>query len=169
MLLELLDHHHELLIAAIEPLICARNCRSLYALAASCRRLRAFLAAEFPILAHMQHFKRVVADINAIDKIICVDNEQNYSTIMNINDRIICYVQFAGDAALTVCVDDTVDTKGRSISLGNTGLLGLMYLNDYEMGEIDCSNIVGPIKKYLTRASNLYNYVERILDIKMGF
>jgi hypothetical protein len=52
MLLELLNHHSRLFLAAIEPLILRRDCRSLGALAVTCRQIRSFLADEVPMLNH---------------------------------------------------------------------------------------------------------------------
>jgi hypothetical protein len=65
MLLELLEHHYELFLAAIEPLICARGGRSLAALGASCRSLRSVII-NLPIYVHMLKLRPIHNVINEI-------------------------------------------------------------------------------------------------------
>jgi hypothetical protein len=67
MLLELLNHHQELFLAAIGPLIGARKAADLATLGASCRQLWDFLAAEVPLYGHYQLSKKYLNDIKSIN------------------------------------------------------------------------------------------------------
>jgi hypothetical protein len=83
MLIELLQHHHELLAAAVWPLIWRRDCRSLRALGGTCRQLRGFLAAEVPFWAHFWRMRRCM---NYISSINIINNE--YLTLKENNGKL---------------------------------------------------------------------------------
>ncbi len=95
MLLELLNHHHELFMTAIWPLIDRRNCADVRSLANSCRQIQQFLAAEVPFYTHMRNYRGVIKDINHIEKIIFVDDTNNLGSIMNIHGKLIVYVIYS--------------------------------------------------------------------------
>ncbi len=92
MLLELIEHHSGLFLTAIEPLILRRNCRSLAALSATCRRLRGFLAAEVPLYGHYLRWLKI-RRTEDIKKIMYVDTEYHYiCSVIFVNDKLISYV-----------------------------------------------------------------------------
>jgi hypothetical protein len=82
MLLELLQHHQDIFLAAIWPLICARNAASLFAVAASCRQLWTFLAAEVPLLRHYVRMRGCLLQISAINIIY-----SKYATLREHNNK----------------------------------------------------------------------------------
>jgi hypothetical protein len=67
MLLGLLQHHQDIFLAAIEPLIGARNVADLVALADTCRQLRDFLARRVPFYAHFWRMRNCLKDIKSIN------------------------------------------------------------------------------------------------------
>ncbi len=69
MLLELIEHHSDLFLAAIEPLILRRDCASLGALASCCRRIRYILAHDVPILNHYRLLRQSLMQIKNINVI----------------------------------------------------------------------------------------------------
>jgi hypothetical protein len=86
MLLELLDHHHELLSAVIKPLLDGRNCADVRNLAASCRQIRQFLAAE-TLLRHYLQFQKSLKNVKSINIL-----SNKYTTIRDYNNKLSVYV-----------------------------------------------------------------------------
>jgi hypothetical protein len=161
MLLQLLNHHQELLLAAIWPLICARNAASLAAIGGTCTQLRAFLAAEVPLLAHMVHFRSTVKYISQIEKIILVDNDGNCSTIINVHGKITCYVQFMENVL-------DVYSGGRELHDVDNYII-VNDLDHFAVGAIDTDNLHGPIFETINNTLDIdSSYYERILDIKIS-
>jgi hypothetical protein len=66
MLLELLNHHEDLLTAAVGPLIGARKAADLAALGATCRQLRLFITA-IPLYKHYKLFNDPLKNIKSIN------------------------------------------------------------------------------------------------------
>jgi hypothetical protein len=71
MLLELLNHHEDLFLAAIRPLIGTRRTADLAALAASCRQLRLFIA-ELPFY---KHYKLLCSSLKAVKSMNTLSNK----------------------------------------------------------------------------------------------
>jgi hypothetical protein len=161
MLLDLLDHHHELFLTAIKPLICARGGRELASLAITCRKIREFLVAEVPLLAHIRKFKATLGKINAIEKIICVDADYNYSSIVNLHGRIICYVLYRITRRLYLYnhLKHEVYTEISDIAWCN--------IADFELCPIDMHEIHGRMRKFINKHVIPVSH-EKILDAKLN-
>jgi hypothetical protein len=78
MLLQLLEHHHKLLLAAIGPLIWRKNCRELAALSATCRQLRDFIRA-LDFWKHCNKMQPVFTEINHIEILYGGDKSIRYN------------------------------------------------------------------------------------------
>ncbi len=89
MILELLNHHQDLLLGALSPLIWRRDHASLGALGASCRRMRDFLADKVPFLAHWRKFRLTLCAVKE-SKILF----NKYITLRKINDCIHVYSSY---------------------------------------------------------------------------
>jgi hypothetical protein len=98
MLLELFQHHQELFLAAIEPLIRRRDCRSLGAMAATCKILHAYIVQ----LDFYQHYinnkcmlkaaricKAIFDDGNSLISIIMYNNKITYYAITHNQPRLL--------------------------------------------------------------------------------
>ncbi len=85
MLLELLQHHHGLFLAAIEPLIGARKVADLAALAASCRLLHGIIN-DLALYKHHNNFQKSLNEIKSINTLY-----NNCVTIRDYNDTLVIY------------------------------------------------------------------------------
>jgi hypothetical protein len=157
MLLELLQHHPGLFLAAVEPFICARKVAELASLSATCRQLWDFLAAGVPLLKHMRLFRQSLRIINSIDKIIYIDDNSNLSSIMYVNGIIRCYVLYNSRGDINV--------YGIRKFYNNITCAGL---KNFGIGIIDTDNIHGPIRKFIDKKDISLDFHETILDIKIN-
>jgi hypothetical protein len=160
MLLNLLDHHHELFLAAIRPLICRKFTPELAALGATCRQLRTFLAAEVPLLAHMRKFRAIVNVINEIERLICIDEDDNLTSVTHMQNGIVCYVLYNWDMVLSVYNDNSdYDT-----------ILDISYepIKRLNLGHIDIMQLRGPILNLFAYYGDLCDTKETILDVKLN-
>ncbi len=140
MLLELLDHHQELFLAAIEPLICG-NKRSLCALAATCKRLRT-LINTIDIYVHYIKYWRVLT-LYPIHKVIFDNNVSTLSIIYH-NNKIMVY-SIINDASSMG--DLTVHSKNLKINK-NTQYKIIIHRNNTCVYRID--DIVLPLSLNLS-------------------
>jgi hypothetical protein len=79
MLLELLNHHEDLFLAAVGPLIGARKTADLARLAASCRRLRMFIGTTlfYKHYVCFQHSLKNIKSMNILSNEYCSIKEYN--------------------------------------------------------------------------------------------
>lgn len=160
MLLDLLNHHQDLFLAAIEPLIWRRDCRSLGALAGSCRQLCDFLAHEVPFYAHIGCMLPVLRDILAIDRVILRYSGTVDTTIMFIGDKYVSYMYS------TECSDNTLSVYTNNMELEIYGNLKDIDIHhgDCVIGGIEDVIIPDSILKYIINNSDhLYGY-EYLID-----
>lgn len=80
MLLALLEHHSDLFMGVIWPLIWRRRWRDLAALMAVCRPIRAFMTGSVPAIAHFEKFRAVSREITQI-KVYYTQSYTSYRTV----------------------------------------------------------------------------------------
>jgi hypothetical protein len=161
MLLDLLNHHQDLFLAAIEPLIWRRDCRSLGALAGSCRQLRDFLAHDVSFYTHINCMLPVLHDILAIDRVILRYNGTVDTTIMFIDDKYVSYMYS----------DEEYSDKSLAVYTNNMELKIYDNLKDIDIFHGDCTignvedvRIPNSILKYIiNNGDRIYGY-EYLID-----
>jgi hypothetical protein len=115
MLLELIEHHPGLFHAVIRALTMRRDCRSLNALAGSCRSMRDFLAAKVPLYGHYLRWLKI-RRTEDIKKIMYVDAEYHYiCSVIFVNDKLISYlypdITSGGQGIFEDCYDLEVQSE----------------------------------------------------------
>jgi hypothetical protein len=126
MLLELLNHHFELLRAAIRPLILRRDCRSLSALAGCCKSICDFiLNTDF-----WKHQRGMINVFRSIKNIGVLCNE--HLTIRHY-EKITVYDSIRlPNSAITYTINNSDKTQSCSVVLDNGKYIMLDHPNRYD-------------------------------------
>jgi hypothetical protein len=164
MLLELIEHHPGLFLTTIEPLTMRRDCRSLAALAISCRRLRDFLVAEVPLYGHYLRWLKI-RRTEDIKKIMYADKKYRYiHSVMFVNGKLTTYIY---SIMIPDDQDMYMDYYDLEVQSENTMLDGVYDILVYYT---DKNNIIGRISnppKWLLRNKKLR--CRFILDQNSGY
>ncbi len=166
MLLELLNHHEDLFMAAIRPLICARKAVYLAALSATCRRLRDFLVVEVPIYIHYKLFNNSLKNIKRIN---IINNKylsiREYDGNLHIYRYIRAYLDYTNKwRESRYAVWDTKKCKYYWIEYDNK----IKTFDNHVSNIPICIQIVGEIPTWVTKCAKLC-LVDYIMDTERVF
>jgi hypothetical protein len=149
MLLELLNHHEDLFMAAVGPLIGARNAADLARLAASCRQLNSFIAT----IDFYKHSKLFNNSLKFIKSINILSNK--YCSIKEYNNKLHIYTYEQGgyscEQKYSVWTSNEYGEQNSYVSMFIYH--GTKVRTIYSVSILPCFNIniIGPIPEWLQK------------------
>jgi hypothetical protein len=110
----------------------------------------------------MMRFWKPLNEINHIDRLVCVDEYGNFTSITSVNNKLTCYVQYANGELLTV--------YGASSSFVSAQYFDyLLPLDTLDLGFLDFDLVHGPIGEFIRNIDRTYTDInEEIVDLKIS-
>ncbi len=168
MLLELLQHHQDLFLATIEPLIGARKFVDLVRLTATCQQIRDFLAHRVPFYTH---FWRMKDSLNNIKSINILMNKRSIIREYNGKLQLTTYWHYNIAANSVIKYIEPL-----SFGIWNASKFSWTDINEnlqkvtitYSIGTKICIGIIGVIPQWLYKYGKVM-YITQYYDRKTDY